>query len=68
MGIESGFYCLGCCWILMILLFVSGIMNLLWIAIIAFFVLVEKVLPAAKVVSSVAGIALIACGLVILLR
>jgi predicted metal-binding membrane protein len=65
MGIKNGIYCLGCCWILMILLFVSGIMNLLWIAIIALFVLVEKVLPS-KVVSLIAGIALIAYGIVIL--
>jgi predicted metal-binding membrane protein len=52
----------------MILLFVSGIMNLLWIAIIALFVLVEKVLPAAKLVSSVAGIALIVYGIIILVQ
>lgn len=68
MGMENGLYCLGCCWILMILLFVSGIMNLLWIAIIALFVLIEKVFPAAKVVSSVAGIALIVYGIIILIR
>jgi predicted metal-binding membrane protein len=68
MGIQNGVYCLGCCWILMILLFVSGIMNLLWIAIIALFVLVEKVLPASKIVSTVAGIALITYGLIILIR
>jgi predicted metal-binding membrane protein len=67
MGIKNGIYCLGCCWILMILLFVSGIMNLLWIAIIALFVLIEKIFPAGKVVSSVAGIALIAYGIIILI-
>lgn len=68
MGMDNGIYCLGCCWILMILLFVSGIMNLLWIAIIAIFVLIEKVLPAAKLVSSIAGIALIGYGLFILVE
>jgi predicted metal-binding membrane protein len=68
MGMENGLYCLGCCWILMILLFVSGIMNLLWIAIIALFVLAEKVLPAGKIVSSIAGIALIVYGIIILLQ
>jgi predicted metal-binding membrane protein len=67
MGIQNGIYCLGCCWILMILLFVSGIMNILWIAIISLFVLVEKVL-LAKVISFIAGLALIAYGIVILLR
>jgi predicted metal-binding membrane protein len=67
MGIQNGTYCLGCCWILMILLFVSGIMNILWIAVISLFVLFEKVVPA-KVFSSIAGIVLIAYGIVILLR
>jgi len=68
MGMENGLYCLGCCWILMILLFVSGIMNLLWIAIIALFVLVEKVFPAPKLVSAIAGIVLITYGIIILAR
>jgi predicted metal-binding membrane protein len=67
MGMQNGIYCLGCCWILMILLFVSGIMNILWIAIIALFVLIEKVLPV-KMISVMAGIALIAYGIVILLQ
>jgi predicted metal-binding membrane protein len=68
MGIENGLYCLGCCWILMILLFVSGIMNLLWIAIIALFVLIEKVLPQAKWISFTAGVALVVYGAIVLLR
>lgn len=45
MGLEHGAYCLGCCWILMGLLFLGGVMNLLWIAAITLFVLLEKVLP-----------------------
>ena len=45
MGWTHGLYCLGCCWVLMCLLFVGGIMNLLWIAGLAVFVLVEKVWP-----------------------
>ena len=52
----------------MILLFVSGIMNLLWIAIIALFVLIEKVLPGAKPVTLTSGIALIAYGVMILVK
>jgi predicted metal-binding membrane protein len=68
MGIQNGIYCLGCCWILMILLFVSGIMNILWIAIISFFVLIEKVLSSAKVISSIAGISLIAYGIIVLMQ
>lgn len=42
MGVEHGAYCLGCCWVLMLLLFVGGVMNLLWIAALAVFVLIEK--------------------------
>lgn len=43
MGLHHGLYCVGCCWALMALLFVGGVMNLLWIAIISIFVLLEKV-------------------------
>ena len=43
MGWSHGLYCLGCCWILMCLLFVGGVMNLLWIAGLAVFVLIEKI-------------------------
>lgn len=68
MGIQNGIYCLGCCWILMIVLFVSGIMNIFWIAIISLFVLIEKVLPSVKVISLIAGIALIAYGVIVLLQ
>ena len=68
MGIENGVYCLGCCWVLMILLFVSGIMNLLWIALIALFVLIEKILPKVKWVSFIAGGALIMYGTLLLVK
>ena len=68
MGIENGIYCVGCCWTLMVLLFVSGIMNLLWVALIAFFVLIEKVSANARWVSPVAGAALIIYGMIIMLR
>lgn len=67
MGIENGFYCLGCCWMLMVLLFVAGIMNLLWIALIALFVLIEKVSPQIKWIPYAAGIALIAYGCLLLI-
>jgi len=66
MGSEHGAFCLGCCWLLMALLFVGGVMNLLWIAAIAFFVLFEKVIPHAPVVGQVAGGAMILTGLVLL--
>jgi predicted metal-binding membrane protein len=68
MGLQNGVYCLGCCWVLMILLFVSGIMNILWIAVLTLFVVIEKILPSAKVVSSIAGILLITFGIIILLQ
>src|SRR5262249_25741518 len=45
MGVEHGAYCLGCCWALMLLLFVAGAMNLIWIAALTAVVLAEKLLP-----------------------
>jgi predicted metal-binding membrane protein len=68
MGIENGFYCIGCCWLLMVLLFVAGIMNLLWIALIALFVLVEKISPGVKWIPYVAGVMLIAYGTFVLIK
>jgi predicted metal-binding membrane protein len=68
MGIENGLYCLGCCWLLMTLLFVAGIMNLLWIAIIAVFVLFEKVLSTIKWIPYLAGIALISYGILLFIK
>ena len=59
MGIEHGIYCLGCCWLLMALLFVGGVMNLIWVAIIATFVLLEKVVPKGEIIGRVGGILLI---------
>lgn len=67
MGIENGFYCLGCCWLLMVLLFVAGIMNLLWVALIALFVLAEKISPGIRWLPYVAGFALIAYGILFLI-
>ena len=62
MGLHHGGYCLGCCWALMGLLFLLGVMNLLWIAALAAFVLVEKVLPAGVWVGRAAGVGLLAWG------
>ena len=66
MGLRHGLFCLGCCWILMALLFVGGVMNLTWVAAISAFVLVEKLLPAGRVVSWSAGAALLGWGLLAL--
>lgn len=62
MGLKHGGYCVGCCWMLMSLLFVTGVMNLLWVAIIAAFILIEKVFPAGGWVGRIAGLLLIGCG------
>jgi predicted metal-binding membrane protein len=62
MGLRLGAYCVGCCWILMGLLFVGGVMNLLWIAAIAVFVLLEKTIPYGEVGGRVAGAAMILFG------
>ncbi len=65
MGLSHGAYCLGCCWVLMGLLFVGGVMNLLWIAAITLFVLLEKVLPLGGAGGRVTGLVMIAAGGVI---
>ncbi len=61
-GLKHGRYCLGCCWLLMGLLFVAGVMNLAWVAVIAVFILVEKVVPAGQWVGRAAGLLLIGWG------
>ena len=62
MGAEHGAYCLGCCWSLMALLFVGGIMNLWWIAGLAAFVAIEKLSRFGPLLGRVAGVVLIAAG------
>jgi predicted metal-binding membrane protein len=66
MGLVHGAYCLGCCWVLMGLLFLGGVMNLLWIALISVFVLLEKVLPLGEAGGRVAGFAMIVLGVLTL--
>jgi predicted metal-binding membrane protein len=62
LGLRHGLYCIGCCWALMLLLFVGGVMNVLWIAALAGLVLLEKALPFGKFVSRIAGCGFIASG------
>ncbi len=62
MGVEHGAFCAGCCWALMALLFVLGVMNILWIAALTIIVALEKILPCAKWFSTVCGIALLGWG------
>jgi predicted metal-binding membrane protein len=68
LGAMHGLYCVGCCWALMILVFVGGIMNLFWIAGIAIFLMVEKTVPTGRWLSRLAGAFLVACGAFLLVR
>ncbi len=62
MGLRHGTFCAGCCWGLMALLFVGGVMNLVWVAILAAFVLVEKRAPAGGRLGKAGGVLLIGWG------
>jgi predicted metal-binding membrane protein len=62
LGLIHGLYCLGCCAVLMGLLFLFGVMNLVWVAALSLFVLVEKAFPFGQRVGLVAGFAAIALG------
>lgn len=62
MGMGHGTYCLGCCWFLMALLFVGGVMNLYWIVGLALFVLAEKVLTRGVWFERASGLGLIVAG------
>jgi len=62
MGLRHGAYCTGCCWLLMALLFVFGVMNLAWIAALAFLVLLEKLLRRPAWFARAAGATLLAWG------
>ena len=66
MGVRHGAFCVGCCWVLMAVLFVVGVMNLLWVAAIAAFVLVEKAAPAGGRLGRGAGVLLVAWGVWVL--
>ena len=61
-GFRHGAFCVGCCWALMALLFVGGVMNIVWIAGLTIFVLLEKVIPFDRVVSRVSGAVLTVWG------
>lgn len=67
LGFLHGLYCIGCCWALMALLFVGGVMNLLWIAAIMLLVLLEKILPGARWFARGAGVIAMVVGLWLML-
>ena len=65
MGLRHGVHCVGCCWGLMWVLFVVGVMNLTWVAALTAFVLIEKFGPAGAAVARLAGITMIAFGMLV---
>src|SRR6185437_1182400 len=67
MGLKHGLQCAGCCWSLMLLLFVAGVMNVWWIAILTVLVLIEKVVPRGRLLGRIAGGAFVAWGVLLVL-
>lgn len=67
MGIQHGGHCLGCCWALMLVMLVAGVMNLAWVALLSALMLAEKVLPKGDLVGRIAGVLLGVWGLLLLL-
>ena len=66
MGVRHGAYCLGCCWALMCVLFVVGVMNLMWVAALTVFVLLEKIGRQGAIFSRVAGAAMVVLGIAVM--
>lgn len=66
MGLHHGAYCLGCCWLLFVILFPLGMMNIAILALITVFIFIEKTTPLARQASQLAAVALIAYGAVVL--
>ena len=67
-GSGTALYCIGCCWALMLLLFVGGVMNIAWIAAIAALVLAEKLWARGLLLSRMVGVAAVAGGLLLIAR
>ena len=63
MGFSHGWYCLGCCYALMLLLFVGGVMNLAWVSALTIAVTIEKMLPRGERIAQFLGEGLILAGL-----
>lgn len=68
LGFRHGLYCVGCCWAVMALLFVAGVMNLFWIAALSALVLAEKLVPSGRILPRLAGLVFLACGFWLLLQ
>ena len=67
LGLLHGAYCVGCCWLLMALLFVGGVMNLLWVTGLTLLIAAEKLLPGGRWIARIAGLTMIAWGGMLLL-
>lgn len=67
MGLQHGLVCVGCCWLLMALLFVGGVMNPYWVGGLALLVILEKVVPRGELLGKIAGVALAVWGLLLVL-
>lgn len=63
MGLKHGVQCAGCCWFLMLLLFVAGVMNIWWIALITALVLIEKITPRGLFIGKIAGVLFVVWGI-----
>jgi predicted metal-binding membrane protein len=68
LGVLHGAYCVGCCWMLMALLFVGGVMNLAWVAGLTLLVIAQKLLPGGQWVGRICGLALLVWGVAIAFR
>ncbi|MCL0054529.1 DUF2182 domain-containing protein [Dehalococcoidia bacterium] len=68
MGLRHGLYCTACCWLIMLLIFVLGVMNLVWIAALSIFVLLEKVVPKGLWIGRASGVGLVIWGVLLLLN
>jgi predicted metal-binding membrane protein len=66
MGWRHGLYCLGCCWVLMALLFAGGVMSLLWMAALTGVVLLEKLLPGGLWIARAGGVLMLVFGVYLL--
>ena len=67
LGLLHGTYCVGCCWLLMALLFAGGVMNLIWVAGLTLLVAAEKLLPGGRWLARLAGVGMILWGAALLL-
>lgn len=66
-GLHHGLHCIGCCWLLMALLFVGGVLNLTWVVALAILVLIENASPYGHRIGQAAGVVALVWGVVLLI-